>query len=368
MGRMETTLFKMTIAYYIASPTWGGGEQYVYDLARSLKEIYNITPVFIFPKNSDSSMINRFHEIGECPSFRYASKLWRFSRYAGKQLAKLLDQYQVDILHLNSRQSYFLGAWAKRNTKKPIRLIVTQHLVRQAKNTPFWRWTYKQIDTLICTSECVQKHYLCGLPTTAFKNIVMVHNSVPMTQQETSNTTTPGTIFYHGRVCREKGVFELIRSLEQLQAPPFRLVVAGSVDKRDQKAWNEVLQNSPIHERIDWLGFRTDIAQLIPQYTIGVIPTIVPEAGGPLALLENMALGLPTISSDNGSQPEFIHDQQNGRLCPPSNLDAWRNAIHDLLTNSDKASRMAQEAQKDFFREFSYDQFIKKMIQIYQSK
>lgn len=369
-GKSGNNTIKMTIAYYIASPTWGGGEQYVYNLARTLKTDYNITPVFIFPADSDSSMVNRFCEVGECPTFHFASKFWRFSRYAGKQLAKLLDQYQVDILHLNSRQSYFLGAWAKRNTKKPIRLIVAQHLVRQAKNTYWWRWAYRQIDTLICTSECVQREYLCELPLTVFKNVVMVHNSVPMMKKEmpTYTATTPATIFYHGRICREKGVFELIKSLESLQDLSFRLVLAGSVDKRDEKAWNMALKSSPIRERITCLGFRTDINQLIPQFTIGVIPTIVPEAGGPLALLENMALGLPTITSNNGSQPEFIRDRQNGRLCPPGDIVAWSDAIRELLTNLDNASQLAEEAQKDFFLDFNYEQFINKMIQIYQSR
>lgn len=359
----------MTIAYYIASPTWGGGEQYVYDLARNMKQAYGITPIFLFPENSDPTMVARFEAVGACPTFRYTGKVWRFSPWAGKQLAHLLDQYEVDILHLNSRQSYFLGAWAKRATKKPLRLIAAQHLVRQAKNTCLWRWAYQHIDTLICTSECVQRHYLCGLPATTFKNVVMVHNSVPMTKQElpTRKTGTP-TIFYHGRICREKGVFELMKCLEQVQDLSFRLALAGSVDKREQKEWDEVLQASPIRERIDCLGFRTDIAQLIPQFTIGVIPTIVPEAGGPLALLENMALGLPTISSDNGSQPEFIRDGQNGVLCPPEDSDAWSKAIRQLLSDPNKAAKMAEEAQKDFFRRYSYEQFLQQMIQIYQTR
>lgn len=360
----------MTIAYYIASPTWGGGEQYVYNLARTVKKDYGITPIFLFPGNSDPTMVSRFEEVGACPTFRYTGKIWRFSPWAGKQLARILDQYEIDILHLNSRQSYFLGAWAKKATKKPLRLIVSQHLVRQAKNTCLWRWAYKQIDTLICTSECVQRHYLYGLPATAFKNVVLVHNSVPMTQSEMPATppTTPPTIFYHGRICREKGVFELVKSLEQIQDLSFRLVLAGGVDKHDQKAWDDVLQTSPIRERIECLGFRTDIKQLIPQFTIGVIPTIVPEAGGPLALLENMALGLPTVSSDNGSQPEFIRDGKTGILCPPGDIEAWSNALRLLLTNPEKAAQMATQAHNDFYREFSYEQFIGKMIQIYQTK
>lgn len=370
MGRVETTLFKMTIAYYIASPTWGGGEQYVYDLARSLEEIYNITPVFLFPKNSDHNMVARFKEIGECPEFQYAHKCWRFSRWAGKKLAEILDQYAVDILHINSRQSYFLGVFAKHYAHRPIRLITVQHLVRQAKNTFFWRWAYHRIDTLICVSQKVKQTYLSTWQeqNCPFREVQVVINSVPAQQVECNYTTSDRpTIFYHGRICQEKGVIELARALEQLQDVSFQLVLAGSIAPNFAMAWESYLEQSPIRDRIVCLGFRTDVQSLIPKYQIGVLPSLVPEAG-PLSLLENMAFGLPTISSDNGSQPEYICDGENGVLCPPGDIDAWSCAIRKLLTHPNLASQMAKKAQKDFFNKFSYDQFIKKMIQIYLSK
>ncbi|MCQ2310429.1 MAG: glycosyltransferase family 4 protein [Paludibacteraceae bacterium] len=359
----------MTIAYYIASPTWGGGEQYVYDLSRHMKEHYGVTPIFIFPKHSSPAMVERFQEIGECPAYKSTGGLWRFLPFSGRRLAQVLDQYNVDVLHINSRQSYFISAWAKHFAHHPVRIIAVQHLVREAKNSLYWRWTYKKIDTLIFPSDCVKRAYLHTFGGhIPFAHTVTIHNSVPISSHEgiAQQVVEPKTIFYHGRICQEKGVFPLISYLEKLQDLDFRVVFAGGIDTQDKHHWEHILRTSPIRDRITYLGFRTDIAALIPHYQIGVIPTIVPEAGGPLALLENMALGLPTISSDNGSQPEFIQHEKNGLLCPPNDETRWIQAIRQLLTQPQQATQIAQQAQDDFFNHFGYEQFIKQMHTVYQ--
>ena len=361
----------MTIAYYIASPSWGGGEQYVYDLALHLRDRYQVTSVFLFPPHSDPAMVHRFQEIGICPPFRYSGKLWRFSRFGAWRLARLLDRLQVDILHLNSRQSYIQAALAKQLTQRPVRIIASQHLVRQAKVTPIWRWAYRRIDTLICTSQCVHHTYLSSLQDpSVFRDIRIVHNSVPIDNADIScsQQTTPPIFFYHGRICQEKGVFEWLQALEQISDLPWQAVIAGSVAAPDKESWENALAHSPIQKRITCLGFRTDIMQLIPRYQIGVIPTLPPEAGGPLALLADMAFGMPVITSDNGSQTEFIRHEENGLLCPPGDITALSRAMRRLLTDRDLATRLGQQARTDFFRQHTYEQFVQTMYNLYTER
>ena len=358
----------MTIAYYIASATWGGGEQYVFDLARSMRRIYGANIVFIFPPDSDHKMLERFSEWGTCPLFPYGGKGSRFSLWAAWRLAQLLEQYEVDILHLNSRRSYFQAVMAKRFCRRPFRLIAAQHLVRRAKNTPVWRWIYRGIDTLICTSECVHKAYLSPWrDTSPFRDVRVIHNSVPFDKVEKPIRQKDGvkTIFYHGRVCEEKGIYPMVRALEQLQDIPFRCAIAGTVAPEDRDRWNDILANSPIRNRIECLGFRTDIAALTAKYHIGIIPTIAPEAGGPLALLENMACAMPTVTSNNGSQVEFIRDGENGFLCPPGDVRALAAALRLLLTDNSLVDKLGRQAQKDFFTLHAYDKFLTKMYNLY---
>lgn len=361
----------MTVAYYIASPHWGGGEQYVYDLARHMHSRLGYTCVFLFPAHSDETMVARFSTIGTCPSFPFSHKLFRFSPLAAFCLNRLLRKYKVDILHINSRQSYFIAALAKRMSRD-LRVVVTQHLVRKASAGWLWQWAYRQMDVLICPSRLVARTYLASPKVqTAFASVQIIPNSVPITVSSLRNdlpTNEIPTIFYHGRICREKGIIPFIHVLETLKKTPFRLLVAGSVEARIQETWNHILANSPIRERIEYVGFCNDIAPLMQQSHIGIIPSLVPETT-PLALLENMAYGLATISSNNGSQPEFMSVSE-GFLCSPltgsgKGEQEWREALQFLLSNPEYCLQMGQNAQKRFQNELRYDQFMDKIQQIY---
>ncbi|MCR4664647.1 MAG: glycosyltransferase family 4 protein [Paludibacteraceae bacterium] len=361
---MEETA-EVTIAFYISSPTWGGGEQYVYDLASALKTSGKITPVFLFPKSSDQEMIRRFREIGECPTFPFAGKMYRFSGLASYRLAKLLEHYEADILHINSRFAYFQAAMAKLMCKHRIRLIAVQHLVRQAKDNKLWRWAYGQIDTLVCVSQLVRRNYIPDGLEDAFKQIEVVHNSVKIEKRTCNNPDySIARIIYHGRICEEKGVIVLLRALEKIQDLPWELHMAGAVESKYKEQWERALEESPVKSRVKILGFRSDIREELSHYSIGVIPSVVQEAFS-LSALEDMSCGLAIASSDNGAVSEFVNDGENGLLVKSNDADALSKTLHQLISNSQLRKRLGYQAQKDFWERYNYDIFLDRMNRIY---
>ena len=357
----------MTIAYFIASPTWGGGEQYIYNLARHMKERYKVNPFFLFPCHSDAKMIARFAEIGPCHIFAYANKLWRFLPYSGRKLARILDQYSTDIVHINSRQTYFVAAFAKHFVRHPFRLIATQHLVRQAKTGIFWEWAYRQIDMLLCVSDCVRRTYLKAFgDKVVFPRVQTIYNSVPIHKEDVCiPKPTPYThILYHGRICREKGIVPLFKALELIKDLPFRITFAGNIQKRDKDLWEQLLSSSTVKDKIEYIGFCTNMHKLLSKCHIGLSPSIVREAG-PLSIVENMAYGVAVVTSDNGVQPEIINHGINGLLCPSNDTEKIATTLRQLLTDPELTNRIGKQAQKDYFEHYSYDNFIKEMNQVY---
>jgi len=358
----------MTIAYYIASPTWGGGEQYVFDLARYMKARYNINPFFLFPVHSDASMIARFAQIGESVVFPYSGKLWRFSPYAGRQLAKILDAHNTDILHINSRRIYFIAAWAKRHVSHNFRLIATQHLARQAKSSALWRWIYRQIDVLICVSRLVRETYLQPLAgKTSFPDVRVIYNSVPVFRAESRVAMQDNAIphlLYHGRICREKGIEPLFRALNRIADLPFRITFAGNIEERDKGLWDTLIESSLVRDKIEYIGFREDIHSLMTSCDIGISPSIAREAGS-LSLIDDMAMGLAIVTSSSGSQSEIIRHGQNGLLCPPNDVQALADALRTLVTDKVLTRQLGQQAQKDFFTQYAYDKFLQYTYTIY---
>ncbi len=356
----------MNILYHIQLHIWGGAEQYVYDLARSMQEKGH-TCVFIFQQGCDATLVERFEPIGKTYILDSFSGLKRFLPYAGRQLQYIIEQHGIDIVHINSRQAYFAATWAKKFACRKFKIVATQHLVRRAKTSRMWRWAYKQIDTLVCVSKHVEESYSTDKHNhPLFRQTTVVYNSI-ITDDRLMHMTKPQhempIIFYHGRICREKGVFQLIEAAQQISDLPFILRFAGAVTPADEDEFLRRLK--PLGERVELLGFRYDIAELTHSATIGVIPSIVAEAGGPLALLENMAYRLPSITSDNGSQTEIITDMESGILYAPDDINKLAQSMRLLLCNPELREQLAKNAQQRFIDNFSYNNMLSRYESIY---
>ena len=64
--------------------------------------------------------------------------------------------------------------------------------------------------------------------------------------------------------------------------------------------------------------------------------------GGPKAILESMASGVPLVTSAVGMAPEVIRDGVNGFLCPPGDAAALANAAEVLIESPERRTAMAR--------------------------
>ena len=113
------------------------------------------------------------------------------------------------------------------------------------------------------------------------------------------------------------------------------------------------------------LGFRDNILEYLRQADFGVLPSVTPEALG-IANLEYMMAGKAHICTNNGAQPEYVVNGENGLLVPPGDVDALADAINLLINDSAARSRMGTKAQHDFNTNLDYPGFYKKMTDLYR--
>jgi len=364
----------MTIVHYIASPFWGGGEQYVFDLTNELLKHHHRL-VFVLQPETDTLVKERFAAIGTVYTLYPKTKNGKFSFVCAGQLARIILKENAAVLHIHALKDLFIGVWTKIFVLGKVNLVANHHLVSAAKNKVSWRWAYRHVNHYIFVSQAAQQAFLSPVKVAqSCKTAVVVHNSTnihpieftPDDWHKQLHIPANETLFlYHGRICQEKGILQLLMHLEPILNLPFHILIAGNIAQEDNATWQTLMHNEKLQKHVIYLGFRTDIAALILQTDCGLLPSIVPESGGPLSLLEHMALASPVISSNNGSQPEFITHMENGILCEPNQYAQWLTAIQWMIEHPTERKQMGMQAQQHFRQKFNYELFYQQILSLY---
>lgn len=99
-------------------------------------------------------------------------------------------------------------------------------------------------------------------------------------------------------------------------------------------------------ESVHVIGEQADPHEWFEAADVVVMPSTGPEPFG-LVALEAAALGVPVLASRTGGLPEIVVDHETGRLLPPGDVAAWRNALENAdvseLATLGKAARARSE-------------------------
>jgi glycosyltransferase involved in cell wall biosynthesis len=74
----------------------------------------------------------------------------------------------------------------------------------------------------------------------------------------------------------------------------------------------------------------------------------------PLKIFEYMAAGKAIVASDLPTLREVLHDRENAVLVPPTDVEAWAQAIRDLAADASERQRLGSRASKDFLQQHSW--------------
>ncbi len=91
--------------------------------------------------------------------------------------------------------------------------------------------------------------------------------------------------------------------------------------------------------RLRFLGYRADVASLLPAFDLLVHASTRPEPFG-MVILEAMAAGLPVVASNLGGPREIVLPGVTGLLVPPSDPAALAEACRGILSDHTRAAAM----------------------------
>jgi glycosyltransferase involved in cell wall biosynthesis len=147
-----------------------------------------------------------------------------------------------------------------------------------------------------------------------------------------------------------------IRTMSMLSPrhPNLRLMIVGpgsdDEDLRMQAAALRVLH------LVSFLGERDDVVSLMQDAYLGWV--VADADTGVYGILDLMALGIPTVASEDGVAQRYIANGISGTLYPPDDSASTAAAVAGMLNREDARETMGKAARTRVAREFPETQMI----------
>lgn len=174
-------------------------------------------------------------------------------------------------------------------------------------------------------------------------------------------------IIFTARMVREKGVEILTEAAEILRSNyenKIEFWLCGGLSNNPSALSEDEMNNLCDGKYIKWLGFRSDIIELLKQSHIMVFPSYYRE-GLPKSIIDACAIGRPIITTNSVGCKDTVEEGYNGFLIPIKDSKALAEKIEILVKDKNLRQTMGFNSRQLAERDFSLDYVISKHLGIY---
>lgn len=322
-----------------------------------------------------------------------------YSREARKQIRKVLDDFQPDVVHLNNIQFHLTPSIIleteryRKSTGSNLKIIYTAHdyqlicpshglfdnnvhvcerclrgnyihclktkCVKNSYAKSFlgmldgYTWAlsdaYTYIDKIICPSFFMKEKL--DLQKRFAQKTVALHNFVDNVMPKI--VEKENYVLEFGKLCRDKGTNTLLQVCKRM--PEVKFLFAGY-----GPAENEIKSIS----NAEYVGFKTgeELELLIRKALLSVYPSEWYE-NCPFSVIESQIYQTPVIGSRMGGIPELIQEGRTGELFAAGNIEELEEKLRKILETPGLLQEYTKNCQKQVFE--TSESYYRKLIEIY---
>lgn len=174
-------------------------------------------------------------------------------------------------------------------------------------------------------------------------------------------------VLFTARMIEEKGVFILTDAAKKLKdkySDRVQFLLCGGLDDNPKAISKSELMSVCDGEYIQWLGFRSDVLDLLKQCHIVAFPSYYKE-GLPKSLIEATAIGRPIITTNSIGCKETVVDGWNGFLIPIKDSDTLSEKLSVLIDNKELRQEMGRNSRTLAIKDFSIENVVNRHLEIY---
>lgn len=265
---------------------------------------------------------------------------------------KQIDEWKPDVALSFMTKSNIVALMANLLTGKKARLVIAERANPHYAKRVFKilrRILYPMAHGCVFQTRQAQDYYRGILKC---ESVVLRNPLNPDFKVDRFTGERKKTIITMGRLYPEKNQKLLIDAFAEIAGkyPEYSVEIYGDGPlKEELTAHIAALQ---LQERVHLMGRKDHIQQHIADAGVFVLPS--DSEGMPNALIEAMALGIPSIATDCpiGGPAVIIEDHENGILVPVNDRPALTAALQELIDNAAMAERLGRSAG-NVMKEFS---------------
>jgi len=290
------------------------------------------------------------------------------------ELAKIIRDDDVKILHCHLTKSFCFGFLLKMFFFKDITLIFHEHgnifvngycynlCLKTMRNTT---------NSFIAVSNVVKKKLVVDADIEA-KKIKVLYNFVDLNKfyvdknQEKEKLKFDNKNYFvgfAGRLVKRKGWEEFIKAafLLRNKCPNMGFLIAG--DGPDKSRMLKLIEELNIKDSVKYFGFVPDMNSFYNLIDCLVIPSHWEPLG--LVGIEANACGVPVIAANVDGLREIIDDRENGLLFQPKDERDLAEKIRLIEDDKDLRQKLVSNGLSKVKR-FSLSEYISTLTKIYQ--
>lgn len=237
------------------------------------------------------------------------------------------------------------------------RIVVTEQNVdvwKKRLHRAIDRALFLRTDKVICVSDQVRDFYrdVLGVPE---RKLVVIPNAISLEppprvaarplREEIGAGPSEFIFLCAARLHAQKAhsvLLDAARILIDRGVSPFRIVLAGEGALRGMLEARA--RELGVADRVQFLGFRSDVRALLPQADAFVLPSHY--EGLPLSVLEAMAAGVPVVVTRVGGNPGIVENGRNGIMIEPGDAGLLAEAMGRVLSDPALARALGAEGRR----------------------
>ncbi len=344
------------------SPDLGGLELFMVQCYEYFKQKGNVKIVVAPHKKLDAYLHYESQKI-------YVTRNKFFPIIPALKLAKIIDAYNIDILHFHWTKDITTVVLAKLMSKKKPKIIQSRHMtMTRFKDDLYHRWLYKNIDMMHAVTYQVKEQLEKFIPRDIRPKIVVVYSGVkePTVDllkienlKEKYQLQKSFTVGIVGRIEEKKGQWIVIEALAKLKKMNIKALIIGhAMDEKYLESLKKKVLQMGMEDKIIFIGFTKDVNEHIRLCDVTVLAT--PKETFGLVVIESMINAVPVIATQNGGPLEIIEDGEDGLFFDRS-VDDLVQKIQYLYGSREVIERLSKNAYKKAKTKFDFDTLLEKL-------